>query len=485
MSNYYNRARNFARSNPVAAAEAVYNVGNLAYDVFNRFGPRVQAAFAARHPEAAAAAQAAARTNAARYQAARYRRQYNAKLRYRPVRKLRTQKKKKANQVNRLVGKTRTNIYNKYSKRMRRGNKGKLSLQQRLQSGMSLPNTTFAKLHWRGSSMMGFHTCTPGVVPSDATRRFVDTRSFCLNDLSSPPSFAGSPEFQHHVTYSRMWNQLYKEYQVFGAKAKFRLTAPLLPKYLSATKNAVDNSNDSTVPFNAQPGYWYVRAYYTRRSNDTGVPDSVGHPITRGTTALDDKTEEYWGSLREFLTDPTVTYIKDKTNIRSKIHVHSSAKITGQEGDTSSVDFGDKVTSTSYEIETSTKPVTLSVNFSAKKHFEDKNPMTNGPWKDWDNPLAQNDQFNVRLGYIGFDETGSVAYHVPVDRSQSRFVEVDISYFVGFRHPLITPHDEPTLPARLLIGDNDNEIGYEIIDEKDIPEPYEEPPEEMMALLEL
>lgn len=90
MSNYYNRARNFARSNPVAAAEAVYNVGNLAYDVFNRFGPRVQAAFAARHPEAAAAAQAAARTNAARYQAARYRRQYNAKLRYRPVRKLRT-----------------------------------------------------------------------------------------------------------------------------------------------------------------------------------------------------------------------------------------------------------------------------------------------------------------------------------------------------------------------------------------------------------
>ena len=62
---------------------------------------------------------------------------------------------RKAKQVKKLVGPTYKNVYTKKSSRIRtNGNKAKLSLQTRLQSGMSLPNTTFAKLTWRGSDVL-------------------------------------------------------------------------------------------------------------------------------------------------------------------------------------------------------------------------------------------------------------------------------------------------------------------------------------------
>lgn len=461
---YNNRAYNLARSNPIAAAKTLYNVGKLAYNAYNKIAP-VARSYLSRPSTSTVAVRPRVRTvTSTRY--------VGPRVINRQVRRLRTYKKK-SNQVNRLVGTTRNNVYTKTSKRMRRGNKGKLSLQQRLQSGMSLPNTTFAKLHWRGSQLIYFVTARKDQPPTSGPVSFVNTRSFCLNDLSSPPSFDGSPEFLHHVNYSRMWEQLYREYQVFGAKARFKLNPALLPTGLSTAQRVSNDSTVAYVPENAQPGYWYVRAYYTRRgSRHNSNPDTVGHPIARFTSSqLDDKSEEYWGSLREFLSDPTVTYVKDKTNIRTKIHVHSSSKINGNQPPVELVPLSEKTTSTSYEIETSTKPVTLTVNFSAKKHFEDKNPMTNGPWRDWDTQLDLDEQFNVRIGYIGFDATGSVAYHCPVDRTLGRFVEVDISYFVGFRDPLISPHDEPAFPdGRMALNQ---------------PEPYEEPPEELMSLLNL
>lgn len=370
----------------------------------------------------------------------------NRKRIYRKVRKVRKTKK-----INRLVGKSapRKSIYSRRTKTMRQYNSGKLSLQQRLQNGGALPNTTFARMFWRGSCGTEFTTKNPLATVGDSGP--VNSRTLCLNDISSSPVYSNVTQMKHGVTYAPLWKTLYERYLVLGATCKIKINTQYYPSLLSnmatGSTDPETHNHKYSVPANAQPGYWYVRAYYKRSAVAGGDPTPVGHPIVQGSSSDDPKTEDLWPNLREFLSDPTVTFKKDTTNIRTKLHIHSAANLyNATDGNPTGYAPVAPSTGTSYEIETATKPVYLSCNFSAKKHFQDKNPLRNQPFNEWDTNLSTDYRFQIRFGYIGFSSDGDVAYHIPIDRNFRRMVEFEIQYFVALRDPRINPHD-PIIPV--------------------------------------
>lgn len=399
------------------------------------------------------------RTTTATTYKPRYKPTYRAAVK--PSRRTYTKKRK----LVKLVGTSKNkNIYNRKYKPVRRHNTGPLQLQSRLQSGDSLPNMTFARLKWRGSGGLSFAT---------NSAQDVGRRSFCLNELSANgPALATHSGLDHGPTYLPLWEKLYEEYMVFGSKFTVKIS-PMVQSTLIAAKTQTGGTAFYSVPANAQPGYWYIRVYYKRNTPS----DEIGYPIQPGTsTTIDDKLEDYWPSLREFLSDPTVTYKKDRTVVRNKLHQHH----TGDLGSTTSGNIPTNSTSSfSTEIESHNKPVTLSIKFSAKKDFKDKNIMQNFPWMDFNSSLADPYRFHVRYGYIGFNSNGNVAYHIPVDRQVSKFCETEIEYFVGLRNPLIGPHTETMPASNRMAMDEPMEIPdeEEFFAEEDEPQeiPEEEP----------
>lgn len=354
----------------------------------------------------------------------------------------------KKRKLAKLVGTTKNkNIYNRKYKSVRRNNTGPLQLQSRIQSGDSLPNMTFARLQWRGSAGLNM-AVGRGANPGSTQ---VNSRSFCLNELSSTgPCLESVVTFNHGPTYMPLWQSLYKEYMVLGTKFTVKIN-PMIQSENIATKAQTGNPNfDVVVPTNAQPGYWYIRVNYKRNT----PLDEIGYPIAPGAaSSIDIKSENYWASLREFLSDPTVSYKKDRTVVRNKLHQHH----TGDLGTSALGHVSTNTTSSfSTEIESSNRPITLSVKFSAKKDFKDKNIINNFPWTEWNTNLADPYRFHVRFGYIGFNANGTVAYHIPVDRQTTKFCEVDIQYFVGLREPNIGPHDKNIDPdARMAMQELD------------------------------
>lgn len=424
-----NTAIDYAVRNP----QKVYKAATLAY----KAGSSVYKALSSRKPTTAPRTVTYNRFIGSRVLSS------NRKRIYRKIRKVRKTKK-----INRLVGKPvpRKSIYSRRTKTMRQYNTGKLSLQQRLQNGGALPNTTFARMFWRGSCGTEFSTRNP--LAPVGNSQAVESRTLCLNDISSPPVYSVIPQMQHGVTYAPLWKTLYERYLVLGATCKIKINTQYYPYMLAdmatGSSNPTIYANKLNVPANAQPGYWYVRAYYKRAAVAGGDPTPVGHPIVQGSSADDPKTEALWPNLREFLSDPTVTFKKDTTNIRTKLHVHSNANVYNSTDGSNAVISPS--TGTSYEIETSTKPVYLSCNFSAKKHFQDKNPLRNQPFNEWDTNLSTDHRFQIRFGYIGFSLNGNVSYHIPIDRNFHRMVEYEIQYFVALRDPRINPHD-PIIPV--------------------------------------
>lgn len=364
-----------------------------------------------------------------------------------PFRKRRTltnrnpYKKKKYQKLKRLVGTTKNkNVYNKKFKSVRRHNTGPLQLQQRIQSGDSLPQMTFARLQWRGSCGLPFAV---GYDPSPSATS-INTRSFILNELNeNGPCLGTVANFTHGPTYLPLWRSLYKEYLVLGSKFTVKIN-PLIQSKSIAAKGTSSTTINNIVPDGAQPGYWYARVTYVRNPGGAD-PKRIGSPIEPGSGSLNDlKTENLWSSLRDFLTDPTVTYKKDRTVVRNKLHQHHAGDLSTQ---TNGVLNTKSTTSFTTEIESSNKPVTLTLKFSAKKDFKDKNILRNFPFMEWDESLANNYRYSIRFGYIGFDTTGLIKYHIPVDRQVEKFCEIDISYFVALRDPMINPNNSTLPPA--------------------------------------
>lgn len=203
-----------------------------------------------------------------------------------------------------------------------------------------------------------------------------------------------------------------------------KITKPFWPR------ESANSINRAGPPRNATPGYWYIRANYKRGQ------EYVGAPIQLGT---DDYLEQNWSRLRDFLSDPTVSWKKDLTVIKQKTVTNSTGNLA-----TANANL-ETTTNVMYELESVQKPVYLSANFSYRKHFQDKNPMKNGVFKRTDEQSAVWDLengFRVRMGYIGFDATGYVTYHIPLDRDLMRYVEVDLKWAVTLRDPIMGPDGE-------------------------------------------
>jgi len=368
------------------------------------------------------------------------------------------------------------NIFNRKFKKMRRYNRAPLMLYKRLVTGQPLPESTFAKLHWRGSGNLTFVVNTaapsaPGNIPFQ--------RSLVLNDIRGSPmmgSFAPTSPWLEPFRYFALWKLLYRDYLVLGAKIRVSIKQTSWPIRIAGPEPDTSNFLENSVPLNAQPGYYYIRCYYFRASPviGGGARDSVGHPID---TSAQSKSEQYWSCLSEFLQDTTVTWKKDPITIRRKLAFSTPAVIQNN----SEGEFAMYPTSAvNYEVECSSKPIVLTAGFSAKKHWEDTNILRNGPWRNLMSgaALPDVDQFRVRFGYIGFDASGQVSYHIPLDRQPERFAEIDVKYAVAWRTPLMDAEGPITENINLFreaavdldVGDNlttVSENGSDISDYED------------------
>lgn len=417
----------YAIRNPRQTARVLrggYNLARRAYSTYTRSRPTTRARPAARRPY----------VSRKQVTLQNKRRNYRRKVR-------------KLNKV--APAQPKRSIYTKRNKRMTRYNRSPLALQYRLQAGQDLPETTFVRLHWRGSQNVDFSVNTRA---STGNINAIKGRTLCLNDISSSPYLAAPsshfPSLIHGINYKPMWESLYEQWLVLGAKLTLKISPKFYPSAFA--NNGLNTDPGTVVPANAQPGYFYIRVNY-ERTNTSGTTSMVGHPIEFVNTVDDNQDERIWPDLRSFLTDTTVTYKKDHTRVSTKLHMtnESGSKF---DNTNNAVDLFPTASHT-YEIETNNKPTYLTANFSAKKHFEEKNPLTNLPFLDWSSSLAAPYQFKVRYGYIGFDATGRFSYHIPIDREQSKFVETDINYFVALRGPRFRANDSEipaTVGARAL-----------------------------------
>lgn len=358
-------------------------------------------------------------------------------------------------------------VYKRRAKGIRRNNVGLLHLQKRIQSGDALPNQTFARFYYRGSETLDMG------VTSTNDPLYSSQRMFCLNDVSSSPyqysaltdSISTAGGLRGQIMYKELWSSLYSEYQILGAKMNITFKSCVFPSHIaSIVPGAAINR---AIPLNAQPGYYYARVYYERNG------DPVGHPIDINTGTH--QQQNFWPHLRDFLADPTVTWKRDLTNLRSKIHVTQDDTSRQLATDRTNTIPIYPSTSLSYELETSNKPVRLTVNFSAKKNFQDKNILHNGPFVDWTSNVAQPGRFMVYFGYIGFNAMGNTAYHMPIDRQVQKTVDVDIVYFACLRGPKIFPSqytDLQNLAGKIQVLDDIPEDDYVSDDDTDVNPTY-------------
>lgn len=322
----------------------------------------------------------------------------------------------------------RRNVYTRNRKGIRRGNTGILALQKRIQSGHTLPTQTFARMYFRGS----------GRVIIDNTN-VQEGRIVVLNRIDRGPVRGSSvtnqtttPSLYGHIMYKELWEMLYEDYLVLGATARIKINPIAYPSTLAARET--NGVSDTGMPDGIQPGYWYARVNYVRNNGE-----EVGHRIPLGPT----QDERLWAHERDFLADPTVIWVRDRSRVKSKIiRTNVNQGISGVDVDVSGAGIvADGEFRVSHETEMSTRPIYLRVNFSAKKHYDVKDILNEGPWFTMGSgPTGQTGEFKVRIGYIGFTGTGQTSYHVPLDRVREKELSVDVKYFVALRGPKINPN---------------------------------------------
>lgn len=290
---------------------------------------------------------------------------------------------------------------------------------------------------------------------------------FCLNKLGGPLcSYAGRPiptdaaRLVGKFSYQDQWAAMYTEALVTGSVLRLTIRRPVHPDELVPMSATV---NSSSIPVNSVHGFWYVRYRYNR-ATDVAVPPPhtvVGHPLMNPSD-VPVRDSGLWNNMRDFMTDPTVTWVRDHVpkvtemsytlrrntgNFEAAVPLNVAA--TYNMADASGTDPSDAPTT--YTMQMSHKPVTLVAAFSLRGHTDDLNYMRNAQWQDlseltvpecsYDNQAA-GDHFFVKLGYIGFDETGRYSFTLPIDRIRTRNVSASLMYKVHLRSPKIEPWAE-------------------------------------------
>lgn len=361
----------------------------------------------------------------------------------------------------------RRNVYTRNRKGIRRGNTGILALQKRIQSGHTLPTQTFVRMYFRGSGGVLFDN----TASSNGRTGMLNRINFGPITGSSEVNTTSTGSIFGQVMYRDFWRMLYQDYLVLGAVMRIKINPLVYPNTLVGQTSGAGNS---FLPADIQPGYWYVRVNYNRLNGE-----EVGYAIPTGTSS----DERLWAHERDFLADPTVIWVRDRSRVKAKItRTNNQQGISGN-----NVDLGtnavveDGEFSVSHETELSTKPVYLRVKFSAKKHYDTKDILNDGPWVDMLNsPQPTSLSFRFRIGYIGFNSGGTQSYHVPLDRVRNKEVTYDAKYFVALRGPKMNPNmytdveNLAKIEARRkgiiedeAIEDDDEEF-ESIIDEQDV-----------------
>lgn len=243
--------------------QLAYNVGKKMYSAYQSIKPKTTTTLA--------------KSTARPVNAYKYKLVAKPKSTYRKTRYIR-----KVRSLARKVGPVfKKSIYNKKTSKIRRNNTGKLSLQNRIQNGLSLPNVTFARLQWRGSTTTS--TVCRNFAYTGTSSANISARTYCLNDISSSPTLFEN--LNHSVNYHDLWKSLYDNYKVLGATAMFKITPTSLPSQQVTTQSPSSSQLYSfQLPLSVKNGFWYARVYYHRAtiSGSTDEDNSVGHPIDEG-----------------------------------------------------------------------------------------------------------------------------------------------------------------------------------------------------------
>lgn len=418
------------------------------------------------------------------------------------------------------VPRIRSRLTVRRSKRVRKYNKGALSLQARIQSAASLPQQTYARWYWKASGAISFNQhATSNGFASEGTSSI--DQVFNLNDIHFPyEQFALSEVGQSQnllnaqFAYKPLWATLYNEALCLGSKFRISIKRPYYPSNLA---NVVPNAavyinqaagatalRETTLPANAMHGFWYLRVRYFRSHGSTNPDpgDVVGHPMTDQINIYSDA--DLWANMRDFTQDPTVHWKRDhlpkvvglsqtvatqnytdqqaagatvgviaaaSTMVARASGVRQEGRpafgidgsgATGIPRAESTMVYATPQTSTTYNLQFSSKPVTFTHAFSYRKHFVDSNPLRNAVWQDLNIgvPLGNDDRYRVRVGYIAFDANGLLSYHVPLDQHYIRQCDVDIQYFCALRSPRISPWETslPAIAARLETFEDEEEL---------------------------
>lgn len=353
----------------------------------------------------------------------------------------------------RLFTKARS-IYNKKKKPQRLFNTGKMSLMKNISTGGRLPFETSAVLFYRIQEEQAFEN-----YPQNNRDRTVKMNSMRL-PLANLQHVANGIELNKYQWIQTL-RSLYQEYCVTGCKLLIEIKPTMWPANFRTAQKTVDvpeggEALDMCVPSNVTSGYWYVRVFYRKKDLGTYSDSSMEVGAFMNTGVADTHaaigTERIWKTRRDFLSDPTVSYVRDRTVVREKIRgtMTAPAMLSGGEGGIgttwwSNTHNAGEEQKVEYEVEKQTKTVVLKQFYSYKKHTGDKNWRNNIRWSalgthdlDIQEPPLE-ERFQVRVGYIGFTNNGVKSFHVPVDRHAWRNVTYSMTSRVRLRKPRIGP----------------------------------------------
>lgn len=315
-------------------------------------------------------------------------------------------------------------VYNKRRKTMRPFNKGRFTLSKFLMGGGSFPQTTFVRMKYRDVYIASF-TAHPN---SQAPRAYI------LNHIGRFQALPNTDHSGDKWMYYNTMKSFYEQYLVLGNRTVFTITRPSLVDTFAPINSS--SAATSTVS-NSFAGYWYIRVFYSRGSaNSSDGQQFIGEPVLTGPNAA--AHIDVWPDQRTFLSDPTVTFFKDKLNHRMSTGFRLPAAVGVTQAGVPTPAITAPVFAVDYE--SNNRRVRLSVNFSFKKHFMDTNPLKNGQYRAFDSLDTSPDQsFYAFVGYVSFNQNGETLSHVPVDRVANRQMTVDAQSYVSLRKPLITP----------------------------------------------
>lgn len=352
--------------------------------------------------------------------------------------------------ANRVFSKARK-IYNKKTKSQRIYNNGKLSLTKNMSTGGRLPFESSMVMFFRMQDEATFQNV--GFSNRDRTVRMNALRY----PIANQPALANSVQLNRYQWMDTV-RSLYSEYCITGAKLLVEIKPTIWPAEIITAGKTLNLEtgtigSDYAVPLGSTSGYWYIRVHY-RKKDQGGFADAnmaVGANMNTPVVAslANVGTERIWRTRREFLSDPTVSYVRDRTLIREKIKgsIQSQLGIGSQaNGSVQWTDMNANDTQrVEYEIEKNNKTVYLKQFFSYKKHYGDKNWRNNISWHSLgtddatvgEPPYEQT--FFARVGYVGFNAAGTLSFHTPIDRIAQRNVTFSMTARVRLRKPKIGP----------------------------------------------